>query len=133
MDTLLNLVDEAKTSMTDQQYRNIVDKIAALRVEEEKKDRDLYRVLCVVPRIALNTRTPDEPGLEYELELSGRYFILPGAAVRELDLTPGCHRDFQRIHSACLSCHGEHDIYEFTVGKCVVNTLTIFVSTIEKI
>ena len=78
MDTLLNLVDEAKTSMTDQQYRNIVDKIAALRVEEEKKDTAFYKVSCAVATIEADHDNLDDDGKpEYNVYQRRRVFILP--------------------------------------------------------
>ena len=134
MDTLLNLVDEAKTSMTDQQYRNIVDKIASLQVEEEKKDPAFYKVLCVVPTVEADHDNLDDDGKpEYSVYLKKRVFILTKQIVLQKGLKPGRHYNYPDFDQNCMTYQrDELNDYTARVGDMSVNIVNVIVISVEK-
>ena len=134
MDTLLNLVDEAKMNMTDQQYRNIVDKIAALRVEEEKKDTAFYKVLCAVPTVEADHDNLDDDGKpEYSLYQRRRIFIFPKKFVLGREIRPGRHYNYPEFDQTCMT-YRKDDINDWSVhvGDMSVNIINVVVISVEK-
>ena len=133
MDTLLNLVDEVKTNMTDQQYRNIVDQIAALRVEEEKKDTDIFKVLCVIPVLRTHYDRNETGQPSYLIHLEKRVFLFTRKFVESAQLKPGCDRQYDRFHRACLTYQGNDDVLDANVEQFEVGYETVVIISIEKV
>lgn len=128
MSKLMALVDEVKEKLTDQEYKVIVEEIAA---EEKKKKFSRIRVMASVLK---RNEDPDIEDPCCELEQGLFVFIVPTEYIIARHLTIGNVCLFRHLYQNCVTFDEDsamEEFFNFNIGHIHVHNTHAIVVGIE--